>query len=102
MLKSMKKAAVCLALALSPHMCPAAIGYLVHNLVANDTSTPTADFYDPRLINPWGNVTSAASAFWVCDLGLSTIYTVNATNATPMGTPNATTQPTVPGAGGSK
>jgi uncharacterized protein (TIGR03118 family) len=54
------------------------------------------------LINPWGNVASATSPFWVCDLGLSTVYTVNATNATPMGTPNPTTQPTVPGAGGSK
>ena len=83
-------------------MLPAATGYLVHNLVADDKSTATADFYDPRLINPWGNVASATSPFWVCDLGLSTIYTVNATNATPMGTPNATTQPTVPGAGGSK
>jgi uncharacterized protein (TIGR03118 family) len=83
-------------------MLPAATGYLVHNLVADDKSVATADFYDPRLINPWGNVTSATSPFWVCDLGVSTIYTVSATNATPMGTPNATTQPTIPGAGGSK
>jgi uncharacterized protein (TIGR03118 family) len=83
-------------------MLPAATGYLVHNLVADDKSTATADFYDSRLINPWGNVASATSPFWVCDLGLSTVYTVNATNATPMGTPNATTQPSVPGAGGSK
>ena len=83
-------------------MLPAVTGYFVHNLVADDKSTATADFYDSRLINPWGNVASATSPFWVCDLGLSTIYTVNATNATPLGTPNATTQPTVPGAGGSK
>src|ERR1041384_5627545 len=89
-------------LLLTPHVLPAATGYLVHNLVADDRSTATADFYDPRLINPWGNVASATSPFWVCDLGLSTIYTVNATNATPMGTPNATTQPTIPGAGGTK
>jgi len=99
--EAMKKA-ICLFLYLSSQMLPAATGYLVHNLVADDKSTATADFYDPRLINPWGNVASATSPFWVCDLGLSTIYTVNATNATPMGTPNATTQPTVPGAGGSK
>src|SRR5215472_2823056 len=98
----MNKAAVCLFLTLSPHMLPAATGYLVHNLVADDKSTATADFYDSRLINPWGNVASATSPFWVCDLGISTIYTVNATNATPMGTPNPTIQPTVPGAGGSK
>ena len=83
-------------------MLPAATGYLVHNLVADDKSTATADFYDPRLINPWGNVASATSPFWVCDLGLSTVYTVNATSATPMGTPSATTQPTVPGASGAK
>ena len=98
----MKIAATCLLLALSPRALPAATGYLVHNLVADDKSTATADFYDPRLINPWGNVASATSPLWVCDLGLSTVYTVNATNATPMGTPNPTTQPTVPGAGGSK
>ena len=98
----MKKSAVCLFLTLSPHLLPAATGYLVHNLVADSSSTATADFYDPRLINPWGNVASATSPFWVCDLGLSTIYTVNATNATPLGTPNATTQPTIPAAGGAK
>lgn len=98
----MKKASICLVLALAPHLLHAATGYLVHNLVADDKSTAAADFYDPRLINPWGNVASATSPFWVCDFGISTIYTVNATNATPMGTPNATTQPSVPGAGGSK
>jgi uncharacterized protein (TIGR03118 family) len=98
----MKKAAICLVLTLSPQLLPAATGYLVHNLVADDKATATADFYDPRLINPWGNVATATSPFWVCDLGMSTIYTVNATNATPMGTPNATTQPAVPGASGSK
>jgi uncharacterized protein (TIGR03118 family) len=83
-------------------MLRAATGYLVHNLVADDKSTATADFYDPRLINPWGNVASAASPFWVCDFGISTVYTTNPTGTTPMGTPNPTTQPTVPGAGGSK
>lgn len=98
----MKIPAICVFLTLSPQLLPAATGYLVHNLVADDKSTATADFYDPRLINPWGSVASATSPFWVCDLGLSTIYTVNATNATPMGTPNLTTQPTVPGTAGSK
>ena len=93
----MKKVAVYLFLTLSPQMLPAATGYLVHNLVADDKTTATADFYDARLINPWGLVTSAASPFWVCDFGVSTIYTVSATNTTPMGTPNATIQPTVPG-----
>lgn len=102
LLNAMKKAAVCLFLSLSPHLLPAATGYFVHNLVADDKSTATADFYDSRLINPWGNVASATSPFWVCDAGLSTIYTVSATSATPMGTPNATTQPTIPAAGGAK
>ena len=101
-LEAMRTPVICFLLTLSSQMLPAATGYLVHNLVADDKSIATADFYDPRLINPWGNVTSATSPFWVCDLGLSTIYTVSATNATPMGTPNATTQPTVPGVGGSK
>jgi uncharacterized protein (TIGR03118 family) len=83
---------------------PAATGYLVHNLVADSASitSPAADFIDTRLVNAWGLAASATSPFWACDAGtgLSTIYTVNATNATPLGTPNATTQPTVPGAGG--
>ena len=100
--ETMRTPVICFLLTLSSQMLPAATGYLVHNLVADDKSVATADFYDPRLINPWGNVTSATSPFWVCDLGLSTIYTVSATNATAMGTPNLTTAPTVPGAGGSK
>ena len=98
----MNKAAVCLFLSLSPSLLPAATGYLVHNLVADDKSTATADFYDPRLINPWGNVASATSPFWVCDLGISTIYTVNMTNTTALGTPNLTTAPSIPMAGGAK
>src|SRR5436305_13987688 len=97
----MKKAAVCLFLTLSPNLLPAATGYLVHNLVADAAPTAKADNYDPRLINPWGNVASATSPFWVCDAGLSTVYTVNPTNTTALGLPNATLQPTVPGTGGS-
>src|ERR1022692_4940578 len=100
----MNKVAVCLFLALTPQVLPAATGYLVHNLVADAASvtSPAADFIDTRLVNAWGLVASAASPFWTCDAGtgLSTIYTVNATNATRLGTPNATIQPTVPGAGG--
>ena len=91
-------------LSLAPNVLPAATGYLVHNLVADAASTasPPADFIDSRLVNPWGLATSATSPFWVCDAGtgLSTIYTVNVTNTTALGTPNATTQPAVPGAGG--
>jgi uncharacterized protein (TIGR03118 family) len=100
----MNKVTVCLFLSLTPQVLPAATGYLVHNLVADAASvtSPAADFIDTRLVNAWGLVASATSPFWTCDAGtgLSTIYTVNATNATRLGTPNATIQPTVPGAGG--
>jgi uncharacterized protein (TIGR03118 family) len=100
----MRKVTVCLFLTLALRVLPAATGYLVHNLVADaaSTTTPAADFIDPRLVNVWGLVASATSPFWTCDYGtgLSTIYTVNATNTTPLGAPNATTQPTVPGTGG--
>jgi uncharacterized protein (TIGR03118 family) len=102
----MKKLTACLFLTLTPILLPAATGYLVHNLVADAvaTVTPPADFIDPRLVNVWGLVASAASPFWTCDAGtgLSTVYTVNPTmtNTAALGTPNATTQPTVPGAGG--
>jgi hypothetical protein len=102
----MKKLTVCMFLALAPHVLTAATGYLVHNLVADAASTasPAADFIDPRLVNAWGIAASATSPFWVCDggTGLSTVYTVNDTNSTALGTPNATTQPTVPGAGGTR
>lgn len=91
-------------LAFAPQVLPAATGYLVHNLVADaaSTVTPAADFIDSRLVNPWGLAASATSPFWLCDAGtgLSTVYTVNDTNTTVFGTPNQTTQPTVPGAGG--
>jgi uncharacterized protein (TIGR03118 family) len=93
--------AVSLFLSLSPCLLTAATGYLQHNLVADVAGV--ADITDPRLVNAWGNVASATSPFWTCDwgTGLSTIYTVNPTgaNTTPLGTTN-TTQPTVPGAGG--
>ena len=70
--EAMNKVAVCLFLTLSPQLLPAATGYLVHNLVADDKATATADFYDPRLINVWG--VAPAGAFWVCDVGVSTLY----------------------------
>ena len=89
-----------LYLTLSAPLLPAATGYWVHNLVADDKSTATADFYDARLVNPWGNAVSTGSPFWLCDLGISTLYTVSATSTTPLGTPNLTTAPTVPAAGG--
>lgn len=100
MTNTMRTATTCLILALTSQALSAATGYFVHNLVADAQTTATADFYDARLVNPWGNVASAASPFWVCNLGVSTVYTVNAINTTPMGTPNATLHPTVPGAGG--
>src|ERR1051326_9593681 len=97
---AMNKAAACLFLALSTPLLPAATGSLVHNLVADDKSTATADFYDPRMINPWGNAVSTGSPFWICDLGVSTVYSVNPTGTVVMGTPNATTQPLVPASPG--
>jgi uncharacterized protein (TIGR03118 family) len=99
MLWTMRRIAVCLFASLSPYLLPAATGYLQHNLVADVAGV--ADITDARLVNAWGNVASATSPFWTCDYGtgLSTIYTVNITNATQLGATN-TTQPTVPGAGG--
>jgi len=101
----MKKIAASLFFTLALHVLPAATGYLVHNLVADAaaTATPAADFIDPNLVNAWGNVATATSPFWVCDAGtfLSTLYTVNAVAVTPpLGTPNPTVKPTIPGAGG--
>ena len=100
----MRKIGVFLFVVLSTQLLPAATGYLVHYLVADATATvtPPADFIDSRIVNVWGLVASATSPFWTCDAGtgLSTIYTVNDTNTTRLGTPNQTTQPTVPGPGG--
>jgi hypothetical protein len=86
----MKKAALCLLVTLSPRLLPAATGYLVHNLVADVAATAKADFYDPRIVNVWGLTASATSPFWTCDngTGLSTIYTVNATNTTALALPS--------------
>ena len=70
--------------------------YLRYNLIA-DTASQGADLVDPNLINPWGNVTTAASPFWVSDTGsgLSTVYTASATALSISGT-----KPAVPAAGG--
>jgi uncharacterized protein (TIGR03118 family) len=97
---ALNRVTIGLLLTLSPQLLSAGTGYLVHNLVADDKSTATADFYDPRLINVWG--VAPTGAFWVCVVGKSTVYGLSPTNATPIGTPNATLQPTIPGAGGSK
>lgn len=98
-----KALSFCVYFALSLRLT-AATGYLVHNLVADAQATGRADFIDPRIVNAWGLVASATSPFWTCNAGTgtSTVYTVNTTNTTPLGTPNPTLQPTVPGAGGIK
>ena len=56
----------------------AASGYLVHNLVADQTGV--ADFTDPNLVNAWGIAISGTSPFWLCDAGtgLSTVYSAGA------------------------
>ncbi len=61
--------------------------YVRHNLIA-DQASQGADLVDPNLINPWGNVTSATSPFWVSDTGsgLSTVYTASATALSISGT----------------
>jgi uncharacterized protein (TIGR03118 family) len=87
---TMKKLILPSIFLLAPCLLPAANTYVQHNLVA-DTASAGADFTDPNLVNPWGICTSAASPFWISDngTGLSTLYTS-------IGTPNATTKPTVP------
>ena len=75
--------------------------YVRHNLIA-DTASAGADLVDPNLVNPWGNVTSATSPFWVSDTGtgLSTVYTNSATALSISGTkPNV---PPAPSSGGAK
>jgi uncharacterized protein (TIGR03118 family) len=71
---------LCLSmLMLAPGSLPAASGYLVYNLIADQAGV--ADLTDPNLVNPWGISISAASPFWLCDggTGLSTVYTFSAT-----------------------
>jgi uncharacterized protein (TIGR03118 family) len=71
---------VCLAMPiLSPGPLSAAAGYLVYNLIADQTGV--GDLSDPNLVNPWGISISASSPFWLCDAGtgLSTVYTFSAT-----------------------
>lgn len=97
----MRKAVPLLAVTLSIGALRAATGYYVRNLVADQPGV--ADFTDPNLVNAWGLATSATSPFWVCDggTGLSTVYSASNTPGAALGTPSATTKPTVPGAGGS-
>jgi uncharacterized protein (TIGR03118 family) len=75
---AMKRATVCLLLGLVPSLMPAATGYLVRNLISDQSGV--ADFTDPNLVNAWGIAISAASPFWVCDggSGLSTVYSASA------------------------
>jgi len=67
------------ALILAPGTLPAASGYLVYNLIADQPGVATLT--DPNLVNPWGISISASSPFWLCDggTGLSTVYTFSAT-----------------------
>jgi uncharacterized protein (TIGR03118 family) len=66
-------------LILTPGLLPAASGYLVYNLIADQPGV--ADLTDPNLVNPWGISISTSSPFWLCDAGtgLSTVYTFSAT-----------------------
>src|SRR5262245_41942154 len=68
-----------LACAFAAQTMNAATGYLVHNLVADQTGV--ADFTDPNLVNGWGIAISGTSPFWLCDggTGLSTVYSASAT-----------------------
>ena len=86
-------------LSLTPHLAPAATGYLARNLIADTPNT--ADLTDPNLVNGWGIAISAASPFWVCagGTGLSTVYTASAT-AFAISTTKAAIPPS--GTGGNK
>lgn len=69
--------------------------YTQTNLVSNSSATP-ANFTDPNLVNPWGNVSNGGSPFWVSDQGkgLSTLYD---TSTTPPGMPVSSLIVTIPG-----
>lgn len=68
-----------------PQLKGGTINYNQTNLVSNSSATP-ANYIDPNLINPWGNVSNGGSPFWVSDqgTGLSTLYD---TSTTPPGMP---------------
>ena len=68
--------------------------YTQTNLVSNSSATP-ANFIDPNLVNPWGNVSNGGSPFWVSDqgTGLSTLYD---TSTSPSGMPQSLVV-TIPG-----
>ena len=59
--------------------------YVQTNLVSNSSAIP-ANFTDPNLINPWGNVSNGGSPFWVSDqmTGVSTLYD---SSSSPAGAP---------------
>jgi uncharacterized protein (TIGR03118 family) len=53
-------------------------GYVVHNLVSNDTTVVPADRQDPNLVNAWG-LTAGPTPWWVANNGTdtSTLYDGN-------------------------
>ena len=72
-------AAFTLLLAVTPRLRGGTL-YTQTNLVSNSTATP-ANYTDPNLVNPWGNVSNGGSPFWVSDqrTGLSTLYDTSTT-----------------------
>jgi uncharacterized protein (TIGR03118 family) len=75
----MAAAALTLLLAVTPRLRGDSL-YSQSNLVSNSSATP-ANYTDPHLINPWGNVSNGGSPFWVSDqgTGLSTLYSTSTT-----------------------
>jgi uncharacterized protein (TIGR03118 family) len=73
-------AALIVVLAGPPQLMGGTI-YSESNLVSNNTSTTPANYQDPHLINPWGNVSNGGSPFWVSDQrkGVSTLYDTSTT-----------------------
>ncbi len=73
-------ASLTLPLGMAPRLTGGTIGYTQTNLVSNSSATP-ANFTDPNLVNPWGNVSNGGSPFWVSDqgTGLSTLYDTSTT-----------------------
>ena len=79
--------ALMVVLAGPPQLLGGTLNYTQTNLVSNSSATP-ANFTDPNLINPWGNVSNGGSPFWVSDqgTGLSTLYDAS---TTPPGMPQS-------------
>ena len=78
-----------------------AANFSVTNLVSNNTAVNPVGpggIQDPSLVNPWGVSLSTTSPFWVSDdgTGVSTLYSVNATNTV---VSKVALTVTIPGAG---